>query len=116
MCGSDKGCGCGGMGGFRFASKLENGGYIHENPLMTYKERMNDSIRSRLPVGTLVIPVKHVPLVLGEFPELLSHREDTSKLPMVQVVVMPHELVVPPSMAPKVIRFLKSRGVNLPNT
>ena len=114
-CNNGKDCGCG-MGGFRFVSKLENGGYIHENPLMTYRERKNDSIRSRLPVGTLVIPVKHVPLVLREYPELLSYREDTSKLPMIQVVVMPHELVVPPSKAEEVVRFLKSRGINLPNT
>lgn len=105
-----------GMGGFRFVKRLENGGYINEHPLMTYKERMNDSIRSQLAVGTLVIPVKHVPLVLGQFPELLSYREDTSKLPKVQVVVMPHEIAVPPSKAPEVIRFLKSKGINLPNT
>jgi hypothetical protein len=100
----------------RFKQRLQDGGYVYEHPLMTYRERVNDSVASKLPYGSLVIPVKYTSMVLSSFPELKNYREDTSHMPKQDVIVMPNETVVPPGKAKEVVRFLYSKGIHLPNT
>lgn len=101
---------------YRFKQKLDDGGIVGTNPNMTYSEKMNDSVISRLKQGTLVVPVKYTSMVLNEFPYLRDYREKTDNKNMIDVVLMPLELVVPPKKAGKVITFLSEKGIRLPNT
>lgn len=101
---------------YRFRQKLDDGGYVMEHPRMTYRERMDDSVMSRLKQGSLVIPVKYTSMVLNKFPELKNYREKTDDKDMVDVVLMPNEIVIGPKKAKQVISYLHGQGIRLPNT
>lgn len=122
MCSNKKNCECikqvvpPSVEPYRFKQRLDDGGYVLEHPNITYRERMDDSVMSRLKAGTLVIPVKYTSMVLSNFPELRHYREKTDDKNMVDVVLMPNEVVVPPKKAKQVVQFLRGRGIQLPNT
>ena len=121
MCGNKKNCECIKQvvpkdEPYRFKQRLDDGGYVLEHPNMTYRERMDDSVMSRLKAGSLVIPVKYTSMVLSNFPELRHYREKTDDKNMVDVVLMPNEVVVPPKKAKQVIQYLRGQGIRLPNT
>jgi len=86
----------------------------------TFFEKQNrDTIKAVVEQGSLIIPLKHVPLVkkyirdnnlsIRDPPAFNEHRS-------VDVILVRNELIIPPPIVDRVIRFLKSRNIHLPNT
>jgi len=91
--------------------KWEKGQY---NPLKN--DLTHDNKRVLLEVGSLVIPRPIVPLVQSYLeqtgPLTIPTIKDKSKL--VEVIVMPEEIVIPKKYARQVLTFLNHHGITLP--
>ncbi len=91
--------------------KWEKGQY---NPLKN--DLTHDNKRVLLEVGSLVIPRPIVPLVQTYLeqtgPLTIPTIKDTSKL--VEVIVMPEEIIIPKKYAQQVQSFLNRHGITLP--
>ena len=70
-----------------------------------------DTIRSNLPSGSIVIPRSIVPL-MKEYTGKITGPKTNKKL--MPVIVQSDEMVIHPKYANQVMSFLKSRGVSLP--
>jgi hypothetical protein len=97
-----------------------NGGRVPpQNKHPTKWERQNrDTQPAIAEEGALVIPKEHVRLVESFLKKsniiLPVHRQRVHH--PVDVLLVVNELVIPPPYVPRVVTFLKSRGINLPNT
>jgi hypothetical protein len=75
----------------------------------------DDTILSKLEVGSLVIPrpaVKH----MKDYKGPTTGPAQTDKKKLVKAITMSDEIVVHKKHAPKVELFLRKKGIRLPNT
>jgi hypothetical protein len=95
------------------------GGKVRVMPNMTPEQVENDSITCNLEYGSLVIPVKHAQLVYNYMKKNkipYSGPKNKVKSEIINAIVMPGELIIDKLHTNKIITFLKSQGINLPNT
>lgn len=95
------------------------GGYVRVMPNMTPDQVNNDSINCNLEYGSLVIPVKHSQLVYNYMKKNkipYTGPKNKVKSEIMNAIVMPGELIIDKLNVNKVLTFLKSQGINLPNT
>lgn len=92
---------------------LSNGGYIHDHPAIPRKDAYEDTIMADLEDGSLVIP-RPVAWMMKHYPGKITGPKETDKEKLLPTVVMAHEIVVDKLEAPKVERWLKKHGIELP--
>lgn len=95
------------------------GGYIEPEPDMTREQLESDSLKTKLEYGSLVVPKKYTPMVKKWMKEnglsWKGPKEKNSKN-IQKAITQPGELVIDKLHVKPVIQFLKSQGINLPNT
>ena len=79
----------------------------------TEKHPGEDTILSKLEVGSLVVPVKVVKH-MKDYKGPTTGPAQTVKSKLARAIVMPHEQVIHRTHAPKVERFLARKGIKLP--
>jgi hypothetical protein len=92
---------------------LSKGGYIHDHPAIPKKDAFEDTIMADLEDGSLVIP-RPVAWMMKHYQGKIKGSHTTDKKKLVPTVVMAHEIVVDEAEAPKVERWLKKHGIELP--
>ena len=91
---------------------------IVKNPSF-FEKQNRDTIKAVVEQGSLIIPLKHVPLVKKYIRE---HKLSIKVPPVyddnksVDVILVRNELIIPPPHVRQVIRFLKANNIHLPNT
>jgi hypothetical protein len=110
------------LGGEIFNKKERDytgGAYVNKMKSMTARQIKNDSIKSKLEIGGLVIPVKYTPMVKKWMKAKgLSYKgpKEKRKSRTQSAIVQPGELIVDKKYADVVIAFLKTQNIHLPNT
>jgi hypothetical protein len=79
----------------------------------TEKHPNEDTILSKLEVGSLVVPVKVVKH-MKDYKGPTTGPVQTDKKKLVRAITMPDEAVIHKKYAPKVEKFLAKKGIKLP--
>lgn len=79
------------------------------------KDKDEDTISSKLEIGSLVIPVPVMKSgIMSLYKGPISGPKTTDPRRLTPTIVMPGEIVVHKKYAPAVTRFLKKHGITLP--